>query len=324
MSMLKRALLGVTLLLAGATPGNAQLAGLPGGGAIDRAVGGTMGSIDRTSGSTLDSLARHSSRDNALSDGLGGGAGLASALNAVGVRPLTTVEALAAIRGARLDALVAANRATLDVDGRGQPVRRDVLIAADPTPADLALAGSYGFTLAFDRVEPELGLRMVGLRLPPRLNIRKAFDRLHRADPALALDFDHIYEPAGGALAASANTSLAGAVALGAPGRRIATVDGGVASHPSLKRASIEQRGFAGAAVAPGHGTAVASLLVGDQNQFRGSARGAQLFVADVYGGNPAAGSTSAIVRGLAWAASKHPSVITMSLTGPDNRVLGA
>ena len=29
-------------------------------------------------------------------------------------------------------------------------------------------------------------------------------------------------------------------------------------------------------------------------------------------------------MRGLAWAASKHPSVITMSLTGPDNRVLGA
>jgi len=105
-------------------------------------------------------------------------------------------------------------------------------------------------------------------------------------------------------------------------GTRIAMIDGGVASHPSLARASIEQRGFAGPAQPTGHGTAIGSLLVGDQGPFRGAARGASLFVGDVYGGNPAAGSATAIVRALAWAASKQPSVINISLVGPANKTL--
>ena len=99
-------------------------------------------------------------------------------------------------------------------------------------------------------------------------------------------------------------------------------IDGGVASHPSMARASIEQKGFAGAASATGHGTAVASLLVGDEGAFKGAARGASLFVADVYGGNPAAGSASTIVRALGWAASKHPRLINISLVGPANRAI--
>ena len=99
-------------------------------------------------------------------------------------------------------------------------------------------------------------------------------------------------------------------------------IDGGVASHPSMARASIEQKGFAGPASATGHGTAVASLLVGDQGAFKGAARGASLFVGDVYGGNPAAGSASAIVRALGWAAAKRPRLINISLVGPANRAV--
>lgn len=99
-------------------------------------------------------------------------------------------------------------------------------------------------------------------------------------------------------------------------------IDGGVASHSSLANASVEQRGFAGPAQPTGHGTAVGSLLVGDQGLFRGAARGANLFVGDVYGGNPAAGSATTIVRALAWAASKNPAVINISLVGPVNRTM--
>ena len=99
-------------------------------------------------------------------------------------------------------------------------------------------------------------------------------------------------------------------------------IDGGVASHPSLARANVEQRGFAGDPQPTGHGTAVGSLLVGDQGPFRGAVRGAQLYVGDVYGGNPAAGSVTSILRALAWAASKNPAVINISLVGPNNGAL--
>jgi len=99
-------------------------------------------------------------------------------------------------------------------------------------------------------------------------------------------------------------------------------IDGGVAAHSSLAQASIDQRGFAGPVQPTGHGTAVGSLLVGSAGNFRGAATGAQLFVADVYGGNPAAGSATTIIRALAWAASKRPAVINVSLVGPRNAAM--
>src|SRR5205823_10172973 len=141
-----------------------------------------------------------------------------------------------------------------------------------------------------------------------------------RAAPALQADFDHLFEPAGAGLlplhaALAATAGIAG-------GRSVGMIDGGVASHPSLAGASIEQNGFAGSPQPTGHGTAVASLLVGNQGPFRGAATGAQLYVADVYGGNQAAGSASVIVRALGWLAGHRPQVINISLVGPPNRLV--
>ena len=99
-------------------------------------------------------------------------------------------------------------------------------------------------------------------------------------------------------------------------------LDGGVASHPSLAGKSIEQNGFAGAPQPTGHGTAVASLLVGSQGLFRGAAIGAELLVADVYGGNRAAGSATTIVKALGWLAAHRPQVINISLVGPPNKLV--
>jgi len=227
---------------------------------------------------------------------------------------------LSDIRKARLAALVRANRDTLDRDGEGQPVRKGELVVTDPDPASLALAQRAGFRIARDEQAGDLGIRMVTLSLPRGMDVREGYKALRRAAPGLQVDYNHIYEPAGGALLPAAAARLAAAPIRA--GTRIAMIDGGIASHPSLARAGIEQRGFNGPAQPTGHGTAVGSLLVGEQGPFRGAARGAQLFVGDVYGGNPAAGSATAIVRALAWAASKRPSVINISLVGPANRTL--
>ena len=223
------------------------------------------------------------------------------------------------LRRLRLRELVSSHRRELDVDDRGSPVRRGVLVAIDPDPASLAAAEAVGFRISDRDTNADLGLTTVTLAIPARLKAREALQRLHQSAPRLAADYDHIYEPSGGALRASAAVLAAGG---SAKGPAIAMIDGGVAAHPSLARASIEQRAFAGNAKATGHGTAVASLLVGDQGPFRGAATGARLFVADIYGGSPAAGSASAMVRALGWAASKHPSVISISLVGPPNRLL--
>jgi hypothetical protein len=220
----------------------------------------------------------------------------------------------------RLKALISENRDVLEADERGQPVRRGVLVAADPEPASLQLATRAGFAVIGQDLEPSLGLRVAMLAVPRGMKTREALKRLHAAAPRLQVDYDHIYEPAGAGLLpmTGALASVAGA----GNGRVIGMIDGGVASHPSLAGASIEQNGFAGPPKPTGHGTAVASLLVGSQGPFRGAAAGARLYVADVYGGSRAAGSASAIVRALGWLASHRPQVINISLVGPQNAIV--
>jgi hypothetical protein len=230
-------------------------------------------------------------------------------------------ETLAELRRLRLAELIRANPALLDVGPDGAPIRRGVLVAIDPTEAQLRAATSAGFTVGTR--EDLGGLASVVLKVPVRLSARAAMRRLTEVAPGLPADYDHVYEPAGGPLLPRAGALLAAAAPPPMPaGKTIVMIDGGVAPHPSLAGASIVQQGFAGPAKATGHGTAVASLLVGRDGAFRGAAGGARLFVADVYGGSPAAGSASAIVRALAWAASKQPDAISISLVGPSNLLL--
>lgn len=245
-------------------------------------------------------------------------------LNSVGGLPDLVAEAgaptLLDLRNLRLQELIRSNRGQLEADDRGEPVRRGIVVVLDPDPVSLQLAARAGFRVIADEVSPELGIHTVQLATPRGIGAREGLKLLRRAAPQLQADYDHVFEPAGGSLA-----PLAGALASSAgagTGRVVGMIDGGVASHPSLAGAAIEQNGFAGNPQPTGHGTAVASLLVGNQMPFRGAASGAQLYVADVYGGNRAAGSATAIVRALGWLASKHPQVINVSLVGPSNRVL--
>jgi hypothetical protein len=245
-------------------------------------------------------------------------------LERLGVAPAVSSlgqASLAELRRLRLAELVRSNPATLDLGPDGAPVRRGVLIAVDPSPVQLSAAAAAGF--AVESREDLGGLVSVTLRVPARLNAKAAMRRLMQAAPGLKADYDHVYEPAGGTLLPLAGAALAGATPPPMPaGRTIVMIDGGVAGHPSLASAAIMQQGFAGPAKATGHGTAVASLLVGREGAFRGAATGARLYVADVYGGSPAAGSASAIVRALAWGASKQPDAISISLVGPGNLLL--
>jgi hypothetical protein len=223
------------------------------------------------------------------------------------------------LRRMRLQQLIRENSRELENDGSGQPVRRGVLVAINPDPGSLQQAAGAGFRAIGREMSPELGLSTVQFAVPRGMSAREALKRLRRAAPGLDADFDHVFEPAGGALLPVA---AALASARGGGGARIGIIDGGVASHPSLSGSSIEQRGFSGSPQATGHGTAVASLIVGNQGPFRGAAQNATLLVADVYGGNRAAGSASAVVRALGWLAAKRPGVINISLVGPSNRLV--
>ena len=228
-------------------------------------------------------------------------------------------DTLLQLRRMRLRELIREYPRQLESDGDGRPVRRGIVVVADPDPRSLGLAVRSGFRILSDERLDTLGLRSVLLAVPAGLSTREGMKRLRDVAPRLEADFDHVYEPAGGGLAPFAG-ALAASQSRG--GLLIGMIDGGVASHPSLGHASIEQNGFAGNPQPTGHGTAVASLIAGDQGPFKGAARGASLLVADVYGGSRAAGSASVIVRALSWLASKRPKVINISLVGPQNRLV--
>ena len=250
-------------------------------------------------------------------------AAVAPTLNTVAGLPQRVAEAgpstLLELRKLRLRELIREYPRELEADPLGQPVRRGILVAMDPDPVSLQLAVRGGFAIVGDERNPEIGMRTVTLAAPRGMSTRDALKRLRSVAPALQADFDHLYEPAGGDLLPFAGALAASATAGGA---RVGMIDGGVASHPSLAGAAIEQNGFAGKPQPTGHGTAVASLIVGSQGPFRGAAQGASLFVADVYGGSRAAGSASSIVRALGWLASKRPEVINISLVGPRNALV--
>ena len=224
------------------------------------------------------------------------------------------------LRRLRLQQLIGDNRRELEAVEGGVPARRGVLVAIDPDPATLQAATRGGFRVIDDSTDAALALRLVQLAVPGNMSARDGLRRLRRIAPRIEADYDHVFEPAGGALLPAA-VALA-AQASGGGGPAIGMIDGGVASHPSLSGASIEQQGFAGSPQATGHGTAIASLIVGNHGPFRGAARNASLLVADVYGGNRAAGSATAVTRALGWLAAKRPGVINISLVGPANRLV--
>ena len=303
--------------LAGALAAAAADAQLLGGGglvgAVPLPVGGVLGNLPVV-GQPVENVISTPAAQQAIRPTLDGVGGL----------PETVVQSGAAtlnqLRQLRLDQLVRQNRAVLEMDDRGEPVRRGIVIAMDPEPMSLQTAARAGFRVVGEDEEPQLGMNLVQLAVPAGMSVHSALKLLRKVAPGIDADYDHVFEPAGGALR-PVDASLAAASA-SAAGRVVGMIDGGVASHPSLRDASIEQDGFAGAPKPTGHGTAVASLLVGNDGRFHGAATGARLYVADVYGGSEAAGSASVIVKALAWLASKRPQVINISLVGPPNRIL--
>jgi hypothetical protein len=249
--------------------------------------------------------------------------GLDFALNNVWTRAVPSTSAglaqLLAAHNQRVTALIRDHAAQLESDGQGHPVVRGRLLVLDPDVSSLAAVQRAGFRIITDVRDPALTLRVVTLAVPAGLSARAAFARLRSAAPRLSADYDHLYQPAGGPLGptrSSLSRDGGGSKVL------IGMVDGGVASHPALAGHIAEQRGFSGPPRATGHGTAVASLLAGQQGRFRGSANGASLLVADVYGGHEAGGSATSIEKALSWLAQKHPRVINVSLVGPPNELM--
>ena len=225
------------------------------------------------------------------------------------------------LRRLRLQELIRSNRATVESDGNGLPVRRGILAVINPDPAGLQATVRAGFRVADDQQDIELGLRIVSLVAPSGMTAKAGLKMLHTLAPSLQADFDHLYEPAGGSLAPVA-AALAATQGAGR-GPVIGMIDGGVASHPSLAGKSIEQNGFAGAPQATGHGTAVASLLWEAKGPSAAPPR-ARTVRRRCLWRQPRGRFRYRHRRALGWLSSERPQVINISLVGPPNKLVAA
>lgn len=213
----------------------------------------------------------------------------------------------------------------LDTDIQGNRVVRSEVLALSPTAESLAIARSLNFQVIRQVTLGALGLQVTVLRPPQGTAASDAIAVLRQADPQGAYDFNHIYDPSAGLF--GGRPLFRRSQPANARGISIGLVDSGIdRSHPALRRAGIVSRNFASAERSPPsqHGTAVASLLVGDSTSVKGTLPGATLYAADVFGGKGAGGSADAVARGLAWVAEQRVAVINISLVGPENRALKA
>jgi len=228
---------------------------------------------------------------------------------------------LTEVRLERIAALVRTHRESVELDDRGEPAVRGVLVASGVDAAMIARAADEGFAL-IDRERIEgLDLDIARFRVPDGRSLARARKQLAKLLPGAEVDADNLYFASGAGGTGAALPGAALAATTGSGKANLGLIDGGVAAHPSVA-GRVEQRGFAkGAPAASRHGTAVASLLIGS-DLVKGAAPGQRLLAADVYGTDPAGGNASAIARGLGWLAERGVAVTTISLVGPDNKLL--
>ena len=204
--------------------------------------------------------------------------------------------------------LLREHRRELEADPQGMPIVRSQILALGMNEAALTAARAQGFDVVrSDAIDGEAML--VTLRAPARMSTRRALRRLRQADPQGVYDFDHLHLESGVALTIA---EFAQSGASGGP--RVGLIDSGVDASVRV----AEQRAFAAEQpVAGPHGTTIAGLI-------RSAAPGARIYAADIYGGAPTGGASSALARALGWLATENVAVINVSLVGPRNRVVEA
>jgi hypothetical protein len=226
-------------------------------------------------------------------------------------RPVTGALAdtaqLAEARLTRLGDFVHAHRAAVEVDEAGQPARAHELLLLDPDPASVSRAAAAGYRLIEQGDLDGLGLTYARLATPAGVGLAGALRQARRLLPGKEITADQLHFASG-----NVQPSPGAAPARPAPrGGTVGVVDGG--AMPGAHIAA--QAGFASGAPRPeAHAQAIVSLLAG--------AGTAKIYVADVYGTDPAGGGALAIARALAWMAGQRVPVVSISLVGPANPLL--
>ena len=232
------------------------------------------------------------------------------------------------LRLGEVSRLLKQHRDVLEADPHGEPVVRRELLAWNPSTAGLAAAAAAGLVVLRERRLDGLDETIVVLGVPGTAGTAVLLEQLRRLDPEGSYDFNHVYTGSG---AAGGGQFLPRQGAAGAKKAlaQVGLIDSGIdAAHAVFRDTTITRWGCGDTPHPDQHGTAVAALMVGKSEHFRGVAPQATLFAADVYCNSGTGGSADKIAAALAWLARENVGVINMSIVGPPNqtleRVIGA
>lgn len=229
---------------------------------------------------------------------------------------LATREArrLLRVREQTLASLLRRNSDVIERDVRGDLARRGELLAIEASAAQIAQLEALGFRLLGSERIDGLDIAVVRLGVPTGLSLAEAQARAAQRVPELELSADNLHVRAGQSVTFPAPAAMALSLAA-VQGTPINAPVGIIDSAPVKVLPVSATKGFAkGAPLASDHGSAVASLL-----------RGAgvhKLWVADVYGEDPAGGNALAISKALGWLSASGCKVVTISLVGPRNQLV--
>lgn len=240
----------------------------------------------------------------------------------------TASSTLTQARKLKVRELLRVERETVEAGPQGQPVLRRQVGALSPTPEAIARAEAAGFRVLRRDALDALGLSLVVFEAPEGLSTRRALKKLRALDPAGTYDYNHLYlgSGAGAGLQADAGDatvpSSRAEPPIAPPGTRIGLIDSGVDfTHPVLGGVNVVRHGCDGASFPAPHGTAVASLLVGQGEGFGSVIPGATLYAADVFCGH-GGGSLSLLAVELDWMAREKVPVVNISLVGAKSILL--
>ena len=234
----------------------------------------------------------------------------------------TANSALAEARKLRVQELLRTERATVEADPDGQPILRRQVGALSPTPEAVARAEAEGFRVLRRESLEGLGMTIVVLEAPEGLSTRRALKKLRELDPAGTYDYNHLYLGSGEQDAKQASALAAAPLPPVAPGTRIGLIDSGIdIAHPALAGATLVRHGCEGGSFPAPHGTAVASILVGQGDGFVSMMPGATLYAADIFCGH-GGGSLSLLAVELDWMAREEIAVVNISLVGAKSALL--
>jgi hypothetical protein len=211
------------------------------------------------------------------------------------------------------------------------------IVATGLSDADLARLSARGIRVA-ERTTGRLAPRIVRLRLPAGMTTARAKRLVARIDRRATADFDHFYyTDAGppdctgpGCRAATLIGWQASEPARCGPPPVIGMIDTGVdLAHEALHGQSIEaipgQENGKGAA-SPGHGTAIAALLVGRPGSSApGLLPNAKLIAVDAFyreAGTADRSDVISLVSAMEMLAERGVRIINLSLSGPPNETL--